>query len=101
MATPSIGQIVLAYQNANEEQRIKALNILIGIPEAPQEESLLNLKQTCKILNCSPATIDRYVKAGKLPVCQSHGRHSRRFFKLVDIRTFIENSRMIVENEHE
>lgn len=101
MAAPSIEQIVLAYQNANVDQRIKALNIMLGIPEAPQEESLLNLKQACKVLNCSPATVDRYVRAGKLTVCQSHGKHSRKYFKLADIRSFIDNSRMVVENEQQ
>ena len=93
---PTMEEMVSALFEADNEHRIQAFNILTGVNENynKSKDELLTKKEACKILNCSPAKIDRLVKAGKLNKIQTFGKHSKNYFKLSEIQALIESSRI-------
>jgi excisionase family DNA binding protein len=52
------------------------------------ESQYLNYREVCEMTKLTRATVFKYVKAGKLPVCKVG---SKRLFKLSDVTNFVEN----------
>jgi len=52
------------------------------------ESQYLNYREVCELTRLTRATVYKFVKSGKLPVCKVG---SKRLFKLSDITKFIEN----------
>lgn len=95
--TPTMEEMFSAFSKADNEHKNRAFDILTGVNENynKSKDELLTKKEAYKILNCSPAKIDRLVKAGKLNKIQTFGKHSKNYFKLSEIQALIESSSRI------
>ena len=94
---PTMEQWVTAYQKADDEQKAQAFNTLTGVDVNKPKDTLHTKKEACETLHCSPATLDRLVKAGKLTKIQTFGKHSKNYFKLSELQALIETSKTILE----
>lgn len=93
---PTLEQIVTAFQGADDEQKARAFNTLTGADVNQPKDTLHTKKEACETLHCSPATLDRLVKAGKLTKIQTFGKHSKNYFKLSELQALIETSKTIL-----
>ena len=93
---PTMEQLVTAYQKADDERKAQAFNTLTGADVKENKNTLLSKKEACETLHCSPATLDRLVKAGKLTKIQTFGKHSKNLFKLSELQALIETSKTIL-----
>lgn len=93
---PTMEQLIVAYQKADDERKAQAFNTLTGADVNQTKDTLHTKKEACETLHCSPATLDRLVKAGKLTKIQTFGKHSKNLFKLSELQALIETSKTIL-----
>ena len=94
---PTMEQIVNAYLKANDEQKARAINALTGADKTQNKNTLLSKKEVCESLHCSPVTVVRLVKAGKLTKIQPFGKHSKNYFQLSELQALIESSKVLTQ----
>ena len=90
-------QLITAYQKADDERKAQAFNTLTGADVKENKNTLLSKKEVCESLHCSPVTVVRLVKAGKLTKIQPFGKHSKNYFQLSELQALIESSKVLTQ----